>query len=127
LLTGVALVVVCGSLRLGETALHRWLALREPPRESLRIGAALLPTLVFTLVVADILRARAGTAPELLGALVIYATLITLIPGLFLHTPVLDYAAPHLDSLAAAPPEIPAIDAPPAPDASRGPPSVGRP
>ncbi|HWA41097.1 MAG TPA: cation:proton antiporter, partial [Gemmatimonadales bacterium] len=47
----VGLLCLAGSvgLRLGGTALHRWWALREAPATSLRIGVALLPTLVFTL------------------------------------------------------------------------------
>lgn len=99
LLIGLALLLVCGGLRLGEVALHRWLALREPPQKSLRIGVALLPTLVFTLVMADILRTRPGVPPGLIGALILYTTLITLLPGLILRVPPVDYEAPHLDPL----------------------------
>lgn len=110
LLMGLALLLVCVTLRLGEVSLHRWLALREPRRVSLRIGVALLPTLVFTLVMADILRSRPGVPPELIGALVLYTTLITLLPGFLLHTPVVEYDAPHLDPLATPPGEAPASE-----------------
>jgi len=99
-LTGLALLVVCVTLRLGEVALHRWLALRERAQQSLRIGVALLPTLVFTLVIADILRGRPGVSEALIGALVLYTTLITLVPGLILRVPAIDYQVPHLDPLA---------------------------
>lgn len=84
-------------LRLGETVLHRWLALREPPRTSLRIGVALLPTLVFTLVLAGILRERPGVPPSVVNGMVIFTVLITLLPGLLLRLPVEEYEIPHLD------------------------------
>ncbi|MEO8636956.1 MAG: cation:proton antiporter [Gemmatimonadales bacterium] len=108
--TGLAFLVGCVVLRLGEFAAHRWLVLRERPRTSLRIGVALLPTLVFTLVIADILRTRPGVPPWLIGALVLYTTLITLVPGFLLRGPVLDYQTPHLDPLATEPHETSAAD-----------------
>jgi Kef-type K+ transport system membrane component KefB len=113
LLTGLGLLLVCTILRLGEVALHRWLALRERPRVSLRIGVALLPTLVFTLVVADILRLRPGVPSGLIGGLVLYTTLITLVPGLILRIPMVDYEAPHLDPLATVPGAPPTSGGPP--------------
>ncbi len=100
---GVALLVIFASLRLGEVMLHRWVALRERPKTSLRIGVALLPTLVFTLVIVDILRGRPGVTPTLLGALVLYTTLITLLPGLILRVPAIDYSTLHLDPIAPPP------------------------
>jgi Kef-type K+ transport system membrane component KefB len=100
---GVAFLVIFASLRLGEVILHRWVALREAPKKSLRIGVALLPTLVFTLVIVDILRGRPGVTPTLLGALVLYTTLITLLPGLILRVPAIDYSTLHLDPIAPPP------------------------
>lgn len=123
LITGVALLIVCVSLRLGEVALHRWLALRERPKTSLRIGVALLPTLVFTLVIVDILRERPGVPPYLLGALVLYTTLITLLPGLILRVPVVEYAVPHLDPLSSPPIDL-ALDGPPGSTESGAPASI---
>jgi len=90
-LDGVALAVAAGMvlvvvpLRLGKTALHRRLALGEPPATSLRIGLALLPTLVFTLVLVDLLRNRPDVPPALTGALVLYTTIVTLVPALMLR------------------------------------------
>ena len=98
---GVGFLVVFVALRLGEVILHRWIVLREPPEKSLRIGVALLPTLVFTLVIVDILRDRPGVSPTLLGALVLYTTLITLLPGLILRVPAIDYATIHLEPISA--------------------------
>jgi len=96
---GLAFLVLLVGLRLGEVILHRWLALREPPKKSLRIGVALLPTLVFTLVIVDILRDRPGVTTTLLGSLVLYTTLITLLPGLILRVPAIDYSTLHLDPI----------------------------
>ena len=95
----VGLLCLAGSvtLRLGETALHRWLALREPPRTSLRIGVALLPTLVFTLVLAGILNERPEVPRSLVNGMVIFTVLITLIPGMILRLPVEEYEIPQLD------------------------------
>jgi Kef-type K+ transport system membrane component KefB len=126
-LIGVALFLGCAAVRLGEVALHRWLALRERPRASLRIGVALLPTLVFTLVIADILRTQAGVPAGLIGALVLYTTLITLVPGLILRMPVVDYQALHLDPLATPLPEGDRGDADPSPDTASGTPARIRP
>jgi Kef-type K+ transport system membrane component KefB len=103
LFVGIALLLVFVPLRLGEVILHRWVALREPSEKSLRIGVALLPTLVFTLVIVDILRDRPGVTPTLLGALVLYTTLITLLPGLILRVPAMDYSTLHLDPIALPP------------------------
>jgi Kef-type K+ transport system membrane component KefB len=127
LLTGSALLLICVMLRLGEVALHRWLALRERPRESLRIGVALLPTLVFTLVIADILRDRPGVSPGLIGGLVLYTTLITLLPGLVLRVPAVDYEAVHLGPPHSMPLDVPGISPPPAPGPVPGAPANMRP
>ena len=99
LLLGAGLALVFAPLRLGEVMLHRWIVLRERPRTGLRIGVALLPTLVFTLVIADLLRDRPGVPASLPGGLVLYTTLITLLPGLILRVPAVDYSAVHLDPL----------------------------
>lgn len=75
-------------------ALHRRIALKEPFRASFRVGASLLPTLVFSMVLADILRERFAASPALIGAIIIYALVNTLIPGFILRTPVPDYDSP---------------------------------
>lgn len=95
---GLALLLGVSGLRVGEIILHRWLALREQPGKSVRVGLALLPTLVFTLVVADILREQPGVPPALIGGLVLYTVLVTLVPGLLLRLPPVDYDLPHLIS-----------------------------
>ncbi len=113
LLAGLVLVGGSVALRLGKTSLHRWVALREPPAKSLRIGLALLPTLVFTLVVVDLLRSRPEVPPALLGGLVLYTTAVTLLPGLLLRIPPSDYESPRLEPLPAG--EQPSPPPPPIP------------
>ena len=100
LLVGVVFLLGAVVLRLGETVLHRWVVLRERPAASFRIGVAMLPTLVFTLVLAGILRDRPEVPRTVIGGLVIYTVLITLIPGLILRMPAVEYDLPHLDPMA---------------------------
>lgn len=96
---GLLFLAVSVVVRLGGTALHRWVALREPPATSMRIGVALLPTLVFTLVLAGILRERPEVPRSLVGGMVIFTVLVTLIPGMILRLPTVEYEIPHLDPL----------------------------
>lgn len=79
---GALLVVVLIPLRIGTLWIVRRTTMGESFRGSLRVGAPLIPTLVFTLVIAEILRDRFGLAPQLFGALVMYAVLTSLFPGI---------------------------------------------
>ena len=54
-------------------------------RSSLRVAAALTPTLIFTLVLATILRERGAISDELFGGLLLYAGLNTLLPSFVLR------------------------------------------
>jgi Kef-type K+ transport system membrane component KefB len=83
---GALFLVLFVPLRAGITVLHRRLALSEALIPARRIGVALLPTLVFTLVLSDILRTRFGADGTLLGALVIYTVLNTMIPAFVLRS-----------------------------------------
>ena len=82
---GLLLLVVFVPIRIVVVGLHRRLTLRESFRASRRIGSALVPTLVFTLVIVGILHERFALASDVLGALVLYTVLNTLLPGLALH------------------------------------------
>jgi len=73
------------SLRLVPIWLHRRLVFGESLRRSLVVATPMLPTLVFTLVIAGILRERFDIGPELFGGLVVYATVSSLIPGFVFH------------------------------------------
>jgi Kef-type K+ transport system membrane component KefB len=98
ILAGLVLLLVAIPLHVGTVLAHRRIVLREPLREGLRIATPLLPTLVFTLVLVDILRENFQIPSFLPGALVLYTVVNTLIPGLFLRLPLPEYG----DELTAA-------------------------
>lgn len=96
LLYGLLLTATVIPFRLGAVFLQRYLALGEHPRVSMRIAVPMLPTLVFTLVIAGILRAEFGLSDTYVGALVVYAVVNTTFPGLVLRTPAPEYDTPSL-------------------------------
>jgi Kef-type K+ transport system membrane component KefB len=85
LLSGLGLVVLLIPARILLVGAHRHLALREPWRRGLRVGLSMVPTLVFSLVIAEILRDGFGLAPWIFGSLVVYTLGNTLLPGLVLR------------------------------------------
>lgn len=91
---GVLLLAVIVPLRLAMTGVHRRLALQEPVRGAMRIGVTMLPTLVFGLVIAGILRDRYDAPPVLTGAVIFYTVASTLIPSLVLRVPPPDFEHP---------------------------------
>ncbi len=99
LLLGFVFLAIMVPARLLLVALERWLTLQERPAKSLRIGVSLLPTLVFTLVIAEILRDRFFVPEAVFGGLIIYTLANTLIPGLVLRAqPEFEPHAPELDA-----------------------------
>lgn len=84
---GLGFLIVVVPLRLVLIAFHRGVTLRENLRATLRVGVPLLPTLVFGLVVAEILRDRYLVSGPVLGGLVLYTLATTLLPGLVMHVP----------------------------------------
>lgn len=81
-LTFGALAVVVGlPLRIGIIALHRRQRLNEDFRTSVRVAVPLLPTTVFTLVIASLLRDDFGASPTVFGGLIVYAVVNTMVPG----------------------------------------------
>jgi Kef-type K+ transport system membrane component KefB len=83
---GLLLLLIFVPLRVGLTTLHRRVSLAESFPVGSRIGIALVPTLVFTLVLSDILRTRFGATGTMLGALIIYTVLNTMIPAFALRS-----------------------------------------
>lgn len=81
---GLGLLFGCAgiAIRILPNWIHRRLVFGESFRRSLLVGVPMLPTLVFTLVIAGILRDRFQVGPPLFGGLVVYAILNSLIPGL---------------------------------------------
>lgn len=95
---GLLLLVLCVPLRIGVIALQRHYALGEPVLAGRRIGSALAPTLVFTLVLVDILRGQFGLSEAFVGALVLYTTFNTTVPAFVLHG-----TAPSFEDVEATP------------------------
>ncbi len=96
---GLGFLAVIAPLRLGTVMLHRRLALREGGRKSVRIAVAMLPTLVFGLVIAEILRDRFSASPALFGGVILYTLATTVLPAVFFRRPLPEYQEPHAPPL----------------------------
>lgn len=97
LLVGAAFLATMIPLRIGLVAVHRRWALGESLQKGTRIGVAMLPTLVFTLVIAGILRDSFSVPAPIFGGLVIYTLANTLIPGFALRLPATEIDLWHGD------------------------------
>ncbi len=108
LATGLAITAVVLPFRIGLVWLQRRAFFRESNRSTLRVAVALSPTLVFTLVIADVLHGRFAIPGALFGGLVLYTALNTLLPSLVLRQPFdvdpLDAGAPRRQAGAAVSP-----------------------
>ena len=98
-LLALVLLAIAVPVRMLTVTGHRALALGEDARLSTRIAVPMLPTLVFTLVIAGILRERFGISSVVYGALIIYTVCTTLIPGFLFGAPPPRYDAPELPPL----------------------------
>jgi Kef-type K+ transport system membrane component KefB len=87
LLLGLLLTVVALPARLALVWGQRRFIKGESGRASLRVAVALSPTLIFTLVLATILRERFALEDRWYGALLVYAGLTTILPSLVLSRP----------------------------------------
>jgi Kef-type K+ transport system membrane component KefB len=92
---GLAFIAVCVPLRVTVTVAHRRLALGEATAQARRVGVAMVPTLVFTLVLSEILRDRFGGSVTLVGALIIYTVINTMIPAFVLGSPPPEFDVVH--------------------------------
>lgn len=97
LLVGASLLVILIPFRIAVTTLQRRFVLQDTHAAARRIGVALIPTLVFTLVIIDILKTNFGLENYILGALVLYTVVNTSIPAFALHS-----APPEFESVSAA-------------------------
>lgn len=91
------LLAVVVPLRVFRVAAHRRWILGERWSVGVRIGTAVIPTLVFTIVLAEILRDRFKLAPELFGALIVFTLANTLLPGFALRIPAPEFENPKLE------------------------------
>lgn len=78
---GVGLLVIACGARVASMLEHSRFTSSEGALAALRKAIPMMPTLVFTLVLAEILRERFEVPEWLVGALVVYAVLNTLLPG----------------------------------------------
>lgn len=100
---GLAFLLAVVPLRVGAVVLHRRFALREPARAGLRVSVAMLPTLVFGLVIAGILRDTFAVPSWIFGGVVVHTLLATMLPVFFFRRPMPDYVEPHAPALASSP------------------------
>lgn len=82
---GVILLASVLPFRVLSVAVHRKLVLGEKLTSAVRTGTALLPTLVFTLVLAEILRDHFAVRPEIIGGLVVFTIVNTMVPAFLLR------------------------------------------
>ena len=99
LLYGAGFLAAAVPLRLALVALHRRIRFRESARESLRVGIPMLPTLVFTLVIAHVLRDRFEVSSDVFAGLIIYALVNTVIPSLFFRSQTPEFETPEAPPL----------------------------
>lgn len=95
---GLGVLFFAAAVPIGATAvvLHRRRALGEPLARSLRVAVPMVPTLVFTLVLCGILRESFAVPSYVVGGLIVYTMLNTLVPGFVLGAPPLVFDAPEL-------------------------------
>lgn len=97
---GLVFLAIGVPLRLASLVVHHRFRLAAAQADALRTAIPLLPTLVFTLVIAGILRERFGIGSTLFGSLVVYALGTTLLPSLILKSPPLEFDSPEAPPLA---------------------------
>lgn len=91
---GLTIFAIMAPLRVLWVAGLMRIVVAEPLKGGLRVGAALLPTLVFTLVIAGILRDVYEVPGYVFGGLIVYTLVNTLLPGFILHAPRGAYGLP---------------------------------
>lgn len=91
---GIGAVAVFVPIRIALIVLHRRFSMGESIKSGLPIAIALAPTLVFSLVIAEILRDQFAVPDYVFGALIVYTVLNTILPGFLLKN-----AVPELDVL----------------------------
>ncbi|MGZ8376940.1 MAG: cation:proton antiporter [Gemmatirosa sp.] len=123
---GIGLLLVCVPLRVMHVLVHRRAAFRQPLRAGMPVAIALTPTLVFSLVLAEILRDRFAAAPWLVGALIIYTVGNTLVPGFVLRGSATELDVLQADALADAGDPATAHAGPPPAGSQATPPAVTR-
>jgi Kef-type K+ transport system membrane component KefB len=84
LLYGFAMAVIALPLRMLSVWLQARFLVGREFKGSFRVAVALTPTLIFTLVIAGILREKFALSDSLYGGLLVYAAISTILPSLVL-------------------------------------------
>ena len=90
LLAGAAFLVGFLPLRAGLVYVLQRAWVGEPPEGARHVAVALLPTFVFSLVLAEILRDDFKSPPWLFGGIILYALVNTALPGLLIRGAVVE-------------------------------------
>jgi Kef-type K+ transport system membrane component KefB len=85
---GLALTAVLLPFRIGTVAIQRKLVNNDSVKSSFDVAIALTPTLIFTLVIANILHEQFGISDTLFGGLLVYAGITTILPSIILKKPI---------------------------------------
>lgn len=93
---GLAFLILVIPLRLTIVVGQRHLALREAIQASMRIATPLLPTLVFTLVIAETVSEGFGVSPDIVGGLIVYTVVNTALPAILLRRPAPNFESPAI-------------------------------
>lgn len=80
----IVILLIAFPIRIGAIALHRKLTKLSSLEKSLPIAVNLLPTLVFGLVMVEILEMNGEVNKDVLGALVIYILITTILPSIIM-------------------------------------------
>lgn len=96
-LLGLVMIVALIPLRSLVVAGHRRVVLRETFREGSRVAIPMLPTLIFSLVLAQILREQFAISNVIYGGLIIYALANSLLVSAFFKTQQPDYSTDMLE------------------------------
>jgi Kef-type K+ transport system membrane component KefB len=84
LVYGLVLSACLIPIRLAVVWLQSRFMQHRAHRGSMRVAIALTPTLIFTLVIAEILRENFAVSPPLYGGLLVYAAIASILPSLTL-------------------------------------------
>lgn len=96
---GLGFLIVIIPFRVGMVVIHRQVVLRETYAQSMRISIPILPTLVFSLVLAEILKDRFQVSSYVFGGLIVYTIGNTLLPGFFFRQASAKFDLPQLKPL----------------------------
>ena len=106
ILVGLGLLAVTLPLRIAVVSVLRRFVLREGWSQGWRVSISMLPTLIFTLVLAQILREQFDVPGYVFGGLMVYAIVCTVLPTWILHLPPPEFDEPTISDSPSLPPEL---------------------